>query len=1117
MRLSRGLRTVLFTATTLATIVAIPLLFGVSPGGLRLLCGWISASNSNLELSYESGHLAAGRLTRFTVKTDASVIEAINVQWQLAWDCVWRSTFCVDALTIDEINIGLVSVDDQAQSADITINLPFAVETGNVRIRQLVVRPVDQTEIILDGVEVAGVIVEDRVRISKLKARQGATSIVLAGEAVLSSDLPFSAQLQLHHQEQHEIAYIAAFELQGNAAEVVVSGEITAPEIIRIEGAVSPQNLSAVLQLTAPGLLPRRGSGLALVSTKLGLRGDWPVLHLDLQSQIVADSRTVANLNVIGVTGASSIELESIEVVNEFARWSGSGSIKTQPDWSTSLEGELAVHCAQADSITVACKLSGPLALKGDLAGDQWVATADGRLKGVVEGRSAEVSVALARAVDGVINVNSADARIGENHLQVSGSIGEEYNLAGELSVVDVKQLRADLGGTGSGLFSMSGPVSAPLVRAELQLNSLSAETLGLQNLAITGEWQGAEQRGWFSLDSADGNWDDLRLSHARIRCDVQQVVGNRQELACAEINFNIVSDQEAWQSSDTLKVTRSVQQGDITLEPFCLFSLSRSICSTTAVRWNEQDIDEVALVGENLDLNWVRRWLPPDFDVRGAVGFSAYGGRSALKGGYAELVVTSPYLEIGVETAGKTIIHPVSAFNSAIKLTETTLSIDWSLLVGSAGSSNGEVVISDWRDSQILNGSADLKQVDVAPFMLAAPGVWDARSLVSGLVSFDGTLSEPVLTGNLQLMDGYIDHETLPQALDSFHLDLEFVGAEATMTGGFSTAAGGGAVTGNIDWLDDDWIASLHVKATDFELEPLSGSQIRVSPTIEIALSPSHALITGYVDMPYARIMVDELPRAAVSVSQDTVIFGETNDAVEIDYQLDLDVRLGEDVLLFASGASSQLAGHVNVLGASNKPLEGSGTIDVLSGRFVAYGQKLEVTQGQFMFSGPLDQPSVRLEAVRPLDVANLEVGVRVSGAAKRPDISLFSSPTMEDNLIMYYLLTGAAPAADVNLELAVATAMMQMGLSGATDKLDSAAGQYGIRDIQLGATQKEEGTQVDISAYLSPQLYVRYGISTFDRVNTLRARYRVRNDLFIEAISGASNAIDILYAFDW
>jgi translocation and assembly module TamB len=91
----------------------------------------------------------------------------------------------------------------------------------------------------------------------------------------------------------------------------------------------------------------------------------------------------------------------------------------------------------------------------------------------------------------------------------------------------------------------------------------------------------------------------------------------------------------------------------------------------------------------------------------------------------------------------------------------------------------------------------------------------------------------------------------------------------------------------------------------------------------------------------------------------------------------------------------------------------------------------------------------------------------------------------------------------------------MMQLGISGAGKVTSKIFGKLGIQDFQVDSRKVQGGTEVQLSGYLTPDLYLRYGVSTFEKVNTFRLRYRLTPRFFVEAVSGVENAVDFLYSF--
>ncbi len=75
---------------------------------------------------------------------------------------------------------------------------------------------------------------------------------------------------------------------------------------------------------------------------------------------------------------------------------------------------------------------------------------------------------------------------------------------------------------------------------------------------------------------------------------------------------------------------------------------------------------------------------------------------------------------------------------------------------------------------------------------------------------------------------------------------------------------------------------------------------------------------------------------------------------------------------------------------------------------------------------------------------------------------------------------------------------------------------GEYvGLDDV--GVTQDaDDRTELVLGKYLSPRLYVSYGISLVDEINTLKLRYTISDRWVISAESGQESAGDIEYRIE-
>jgi translocation and assembly module TamB len=79
--------------------------------------------------------------------------------------------------------------------------------------------------------------------------------------------------------------------------------------------------------------------------------------------------------------------------------------------------------------------------------------------------------------------------------------------------------------------------------------------------------------------------------------------------------------------------------------------------------------------------------------------------------------------------------------------------------------------------------------------------------------------------------------------------------------------------------------------------------------------------------------------------------------------------------------------------------------------------------------------------------------------------------------------------------------------------------AGQLG-RYIGLDEVSLQTDTSYDasliIGKFLSPRLYVSYGISLTDAINTFKARYTIGDDWVVSAEAGEETAVDVEYTID-
>jgi translocation and assembly module TamB len=154
-------------------------------------------------------------------------------------------------------------------------------------------------------------------------------------------------------------------------------------------------------------------------------------------------------------------------------------------------------------------------------------------------------------------------------------------------------------------------------------------------------------------------------------------------------------------------------------------------------------------------------------------------------------------------------------------------------------------------------------------------------------------------------------------------------------------------------------------------------------------------------------------------------------------------------------------------------------------------------------------------VEAVRTVD--EIVAGVNVRGTLHAPRLALFSEPPMDQAQVLAYLLTGHA-LSTTGTSRADASMLLQAagGLAGGdaiTERLRTTLGLEAV-DIRSGKTPTD--TALVLGKYLSPRLYVSYGLGLFDRTSTLHLRYKLGAHWTLETESGTGVGTDLLYTIE-
>lgn len=316
--------------------------------------------------------------------------------------------------------------------------------------------------------------------------------------------------------------------------------------------------------------------------------------------------------------------------------------------------------------------------------------------------------------------------------------------------------------------------------------------------------------------------------------------------------------------------------------------------------------------------------------------------------------------------------------------------------------------------------------------------------------------------------------------------------------------------------WKEGALGGSVHLTGDSLPIVDLPEARIFASPDLTLGIDGRHIDVSGAVQVPFARIEPVEI-KGAVLPSADERIAGLADEGTGTPYDLSASVRmtLGDDVKLDALGLSGRLTGSVATRIGAGDVGTGSGELVIHDGKYKAYTRELTVECGRLVYAGgALTDPGVDMRASRK--VPGYTVGVNVRGRLRAPELSFWSEPMLPQSQIASLLIVGRTldSLQDPDRQ-ALGTSRTQLLAQGGA-VLAGQLGRYvGIDDVSVEQDSAAAASLV-IGKFLSPRLYISYGISLTESINTLKLRYTIGDRWVIKTEAGREAALDIEYVID-
>lgn len=819
---------------------------------------------------------------------------------------------------------------------------------------------------------------------------------------------------------------------------------------------------------------------------------------------------------------------------------SGRGSI----DWSARSEGPAPRWRAElgAEALDPAVVLRdwpGRIGFSARTSGDReaWTIEID-RLAGRLRGRPLAGAAALVRAA-GQLEVRLLDLRSGDTSLTAKGEFGARGQLDWQFRAPDLADLWPGARGRVDARGSVAGTLDAPRLEGELHAAALALDAHGVETLDVT--WRlapGAAGPQALSLGarglalggqrldaleiSLDGLWGEHAL-HLAARAGERRVEAGLRGGFDAAYRWDgrlksarIVDGTTSWSLRDAAAL--ALASGRLTMARQC-WDGAGALClhgeRTADGAWRA-GIELSALRLDALPQfgPWQQGPLSGTLEVAGdAAALVAVNGRLRLPAaalapaGEAWPAIAHDGLDLELATHGGRL--EARAGLAVSRPSPVPVVVEFTL-------AEGPWRYADWRRWP-MRGRLDARAEALAPWFATIDEITGLEGSARVDLSAEGPLASPGFAGAATLSVRRANLVALGARIEDLELALRSDdGHRLAIDGGLRAGPGRASFGGALSLADTGPALQLHFESESLQVVDLPEASALADAALDLELSAAGARVAGRVDIPRGHFALTA-GNPETARSADVVVAGrEAGESPATRLTADVRVGFGEKVTVVAKGFTGRLNGDLRVTEAPRQVARASGEVRILDGRFGAYGQTLELRRARLTYTGQaLDDPGIDARAERV--VGDVTAGLRVGGRLREPRTTLYSTPALPDGEILSYLLVGrplsAAKSSDAS---ALVGAAASLGIARGNLLSKGLARSFGLDELGVSGKPEDESLALSVGKYLSPRLYVGYGMGLFDRANTVRLRYLLNQRWSVEAETGNRTGADLLYSIE-
>ncbi|MEM9243343.1 MAG: translocation/assembly module TamB domain-containing protein [Pseudomonadota bacterium] len=978
------------------------------------------------------------------------------------------------------------------------------------------------------------------------------------GTSLLSAPFTMHWQGQINSQLAKNAAISAAFTLHGDQQKLDINAN-TDQLVISQWQATLQQWLSNDLSFTLKGdwkkfVLPISSSStLTNHGGKLTANGQLDNYQLELTSELSGTQLPESQWSIKAQGNTQQLNFNTVTIKTLGGTLSAPGSLTWQPDlqWQFSLSGRQ-LNLKQYRQNWPQSQLNFAGTTSGTYQNAQLQTVSQiKQISGTINKQKTSGQLKLSMRQDH-IQLDHADVYIGNNHLNAQASfarLSKQLNARWQIKAPDLQTIDPNFAGTVNSSGTIDGNLYHPEISAQAMINDLRLPGLIIKtmNASSSLDWQ---QNGKLDVNVIGKHIQFKRHTIQQVTITSQGTVAQQtwQVLLRSQwIDMDAAATggikNKRWQGQlsqlnldkQSLKLQSpsniSIGKNAANIAPFCLNSSKHQAQLCGQLQFEKNQTMAGKLTIKNINLSMLNAWLPPavilDAPVNGNITIEQQHTGQAVFG-TANIDMTHLNLY-----RAKDKLTMLNLKNITLKakldqqgLLATIATADKKILAGKLFLKQFNL-FNPTNPQQILDGQLNLHLPDLRFVALLSDSLDNSQGTIDSNFALNGTIAKPEFKGSATLSNGQVKIIPLNIIAKNIQLQADFNGQHnVNIKGSLNSGDGSLNLSGYTHYLPP-FDSKITIKTN--KLLTANTSEYKVLTTSDLLLEYNQTLLklSGQLTIPEATIRPRDFSN--VETLPDHVTYANDTQAQEKTLALafDLDVIL-KNVKLYYQGLNATLQGNIKLKKSPKTLTTANGEFKTTQGSYKAYGQNLDITKGNFYFTGgPVDNPGIDIEAVRYIQttVANQtlgqgvpnSVGIRLTGTLDSPMFNLFAIPgNFNQTTILSYLLFGHGTSggnASKSQQLLLAASSAGLGQTGISNFVENRLGlsDFGIQSNQL---LQQDNTSFVLGRQITPKLRARYSIGLIQPVNVLELIYQLSRHWQVQLDnSHLDNGADLIY----